>query len=219
MLISYSKDFTVKIIKNLCKIKSIKYISNYNKDFLLKLLNKFNAAKIIQQSLRNKTILNKICPICHESLKYPVVSIKINEKFFYYDFYTFIEYLNKTQDFRDPCTRQTISDSKLIEINKLIRYYYGKGTSKILISKSMIKNTDLHIITYCLYNILNEIQNKNLSLEEMYNNILPRFIYYINYLIKNHTKEDSEIILKACRESMDNNIILDYIQLVEMINY
>jgi hypothetical protein len=106
-----------------------------------------------------------------------------------------------------------------MQINKLIRYYYGKTTNKILISKSMIKNTDLNIITYCLYDILNEVQNKQISLEVIYNNILPRFIYYIDYLIKNHPKEDSEIILKACRESMDNRVILDYIQLIEVINY
>jgi hypothetical protein len=106
-----------------------------------------------------------------------------------------------------------------MQINKLISYYYGKTTNKILISKSMIKNTDLNIITYCLYDILNEVQNKQISLEEIYNNILPRFIYYINYLIKNHSREDSKIILKACRESMDNRVILDYIQLMEVINY
>lgn len=219
MLISYSNYFTVKSIKNLCKIKGIRYVSNLNKDFLLRLLKKFNAAKLIQQNFRRKIMIDNICPICHESLKYPVISIKVNGRFFYYDFYTLVEYLNKTQDFRDPCTRQIIKDSKLLEINKLIRYYYGKSTSKILISKTMIKNTDLNIITYCLYDILNEIQNKNLSLDELYNNILPRFIYYINYLIRNHTKEDSEIILKACKESMDNSVILDYIQLVEVINY
>ena len=219
MLISYSNYFTVKSIKTLCKIKGIRYVSTLNKDFLLRLLKKFNAAKLIQQNFRRKIMIDNICPICHESLKYPVISIKVNGRFFYYDFYTLVEYLNKTQDFRDPCTRQIIKDSKLLEINKLIRYYYGKSTSKILISKTMIKNTDLNIITYCLYDILNEIQNKNLSLDELYNNILPRFIYYINYLVKNHNKEDSEIILKACKESMDNSVILDYIQLVEVINY
>ena len=219
MLISYSKDFTVKAIRNLCKIKNIRYISNYNKDFLLILLNKFNAAKIIQTKLRNKTMNETVCPICHEPLKYPIVSIKVNNKFFYYDFYTLVEYLNKTQDFRDPCTRQIIKDCKLIQINKLIRYYYRKTTNKILISKSMIKNTDLNIITYCLYDILIEIRNKQISLEEIYHNVMPRFIYYIDHLIKNHSKEDSEIILKACKESMDNRVILDYIQLIELINY
>jgi len=219
MLISYSKTFTIKVIKNLCRIKGIRYISNYNKDLLLVLLKQYNAAKIIQNSLRNKTLNEKTCPICHEPLKYPFVSIKVKDKFFYYDFYTFVEYLNKTQDFRDPCTRQVIKDNKLLQINKLIRYYYGKTTNKILISKSMIKNTDLNIITYCLYDILNEIQNKHISLEKIYHNVLPRFIYYINHLIKNHSKEDSEIILKACKESMDNSIILDYIRLIEVINY
>lgn len=219
MLISYSKTFTVKAIRNLCRIKGIRYMSKYNKDYLLALLKKYNAAKIIQCSLRNKTINEKTCPICHEPLKYPFISIKVNDKFFYYDFYTLVEYLNKTQDFRDPCTRQIIKDNKLTQINKLIRYYYGKTTNKILISKSMIKNTDLNIITYCLYDILNEVQNNQVSLEEIYHNILPRFIYYINYLIKNHSKEDSEIILKACRESMNNRVILDYIQLMEVINY
>jgi hypothetical protein len=219
MLISYSKDFTVKCIKNLCKIKGIRYVSNYNKDYLLDLLNNFNAAKIIQTKLRSKTMMDVFCPICHESLKYPVVSIKVNDKFFYYNFFTLVEYLNKTNDFRDPCTRQLIKDNKLIQINKLIRYYYGKNTNKILISKSMIKTTDLNIITYCLYDIINEIHNKDVALEEIYHNILPRFIYYINYLIKNHPKEDSEIILSACKESVNNTIILDYIQLLEIINY
>jgi hypothetical protein len=164
-------------------------------------------------------MMDVFCPICHESLKYPVVSIKVNDKFFYYNFFTLVEYLNKTNDFRDPCTRQLIKDNKLIQINKLIRYYYGKNTNKILISKSMIKTTDLNIITYCLYDIINEIHNKDVALEEIYHNILPRFIYYINYLIKNHPKEDSEIILSACKESVNNTIILDYIQLLEIINY
>lgn len=219
MLISYSKFLTLKSIRNLCRIKGIRYISNYNKNHLLVFLNNYNAAKIIQNNLRQKTINEKTCPICHEPLKYPFISIKVNDKFFYYDFYTFVEYLNKTQDFRDPCTRQIIKDNKLIQINKLIRYYYGKTTNKILISRSMIKNTDLNIITYCLYDILNEIQNKQISLEEIYHNIMPRFVYYVNYLIKNHSKEDCEIILNACKESVNNRVFLDYIHLMEVINY
>lgn len=219
MLISYSKTFTVRAIRNLCRIKGIRYTSNYNKDHLLVFLNNYNAAKIIQDNLRNKTINEKTCPICHESLKYPFISIKVNDKFFYYDFYTIVEYLNKTQDFRDPCTRQIIKDSTLMQINKLIRYYFGKTTNMILISKNMIKNTDLNIITYCLYDIINEIENKQISLEEIYHDIMPRFIYYIDYLIKNHSKEDSGTILKACKESMDNAIILDYIRLIYAINY
>ena len=219
MLISYSKKFTVKSLKILCKAKGIKYISKLKKNNLINILYYFNAAKIIQTRFRLKTIIDNCCPISHETLKYPFVSIKVNNKFFYYDFYTFVKYLNKSQDFREPCTRQTIKDSKLIQINKLIRYYFGNNSNKILISKSMIKSTDLNIIIYCLNDILSEIQDKNISLDDIYNNILPRLMYYINYLIKNHPIEDVEIILKACKESIDNVIILDYIALVEVINY
>lgn len=218
MLISYSKNFNVKALKRLCKLKGIKFIREFKKNELLNLLKKFNAVKVIQQMLRKKTIIDNICPISHEPLKYPFISIKVSEKFFYYDFYTLIEYLNKTQDFRDPCTRHHISDDKLIEINKIIRYYYGKSSSKILFSKTMIRNTDLHIITYCLYDIVKEIENKELSIEETYHSILPRFIYYTNYLINNHSVEDSDIILKACKESLTNNIIIDYINLIQIIN-
>ena len=219
MLISYSKKFNVTILKKICKIKNIKFVSHLNKLKLIKILNEFNAIKIIQQYFRRKTIIDDYCPISHESLRYPFISIKVNNKFFYYDFYTLVAYLNKSQDFREPCTRQLINDSKLLEINKLIRYYYGKNSNKILISKSMIKNTDLNIIIYCLYDIINEIQNREILLEDIYNNILPRLIYYINYLIKNHTQEDSQIVLGACKEAITNSIILDYIRLIEVINY
>tara|TARA_B100000212_G_scaffold338460_2_gene315010 strand:+ start:1167 stop:1826 length:660 start_codon:yes stop_codon:yes gene_type:complete len=218
MLISYSNNFNVKALKRLCKIKGIKFINDLKKNELLILLKHFNAIRVIQNKLRQKTIIDNICPICHEPLKYPFISIKVYQKFFYYNFYFFIEYLNKTQNFRDPCTRQIIDDAKLIEINKMVRYYYGKTTNKILISKSMIKNTDLHIVTYCLYDIVKEIENKELSIEETYHNILPRIIYYTNHLIKNHTEEDSGIILKACKESITNSVILDYINLIEIVN-
>ena len=219
MLITYSKSFTVKNIRNLCRIKNVKYISNYNKNYILDFLGKFNAAKCIQDNFRRKTITEKCCPISHEPLKYPFICLSINKKFFYYDFHTFIEYLNKTQDFRDPCTRVLIADSNLLRINKLVRYYYGKATNKILISKSMMKNTNLNIITHCLYDVVKEIQGNRKSMEEMYLNVIPRFMYYINYLIKYHAREDAEIILNACKETIDNRVILDCINLIETVNY
>jgi hypothetical protein len=219
MLITYSKKFTLKTLKNICKIKLIRYITGYNKKYLINLLNNYNAAKMIQQMFRNKIQTDKFCPISHENLKYPFVSVKVNNKFLYYDFYTLVQYLNKTQDFRDPCTRHDINDAKLAQINKLIRYYFGKNTNKVLISKSMIKNTDLNIITYCLNDVFLELDDKNITLDEIYNNVLPRIIYYINYLIQNHSREDAQIIINACKETITNQIILDYITLIEVINY
>ena len=67
MLISYSKNFNVKALKRLCKLKGIKFISKFKKNELLNLLKKFNAVKIIQQMLRKKTIIDNIDP---DKLKY-----------------------------------------------------------------------------------------------------------------------------------------------------
>ena len=218
MLIKYSNKFNMKSIKNLCKIKGIKFISTLKKTSLLIILSEYNACKIIQDKVRSKLMSDTNCPISHEQLKYPFISLNFSGKFFYYDFKTFVMYLNKTEDFRDPCTRQVISDKKLNDMNKLIRYYYGKTSSKILISKSMIKNNDLNIVTYCLYDLINEIEHKILTIDETYNVILPRFIYYIYYLITNHSTEDAVRIIFACKQSITNKIILDYLNLVEIMN-
>jgi len=219
MLIKYSNEFNMKCIKKLCKIKGIKFISNLKKSYVLIVLNEYNACKLIQDKVRNKLISEACCPISHEPLKYPFISLNFSGKFFYYDFKTLVTYLNKTQDFRDPCTRQVISDKKLCDINKLVRYYYGKTSNKILISKNMIKNNDLNIVTYCLYDLINEIEHKILTIDEMYNVILPRFIYYIYYLINNHSLEDARAIITACKESITHKVILDYLTLIEVLNY
>jgi len=215
-LIKFSKIFTVKILRRIAKIYNIRYISTINKKNLLSLLNNYNAIKIIQRKFRNKLILNLECPICSEILIYPFVSFKINNNFFYYDFKTIVSYFEKTGDFRDPCTRKVISDKKIVEINSMINYYYGKYTNKTLISRGMIKNAEFNIIAYCLYDIIKELEYIDTSsLSLIYENVLPRFIYYINYLIKRYPKEEFIIVLNSCKESIKNNTLLEYINFVE----
>jgi hypothetical protein len=216
MIIQFSKKFDMKRLRNIAKIYKIKYISKISKNLLLNLLNEYNAIKIIQRNFRNKLILNSECPICNEKLVYPFVSFKVGSVFFYYDFKTIVSYFEKTRDFRDPCTRKIISDKKISEINLLINYYYGKYTNRTLITKGMIKNAEFNIITYCLYDIIKEldgIQNSTLSL--VYENILPRFIYYINYLIKRYPLEEFVIVLNSCKESIKNDTLLEYIKFIE----
>lgn len=225
MLIQYSNKLTVKSIRSIAKINKIKYINTFNKINALKLINNYKASIFIQNYFRKKTIRENTCPISHEKLKYPFISIKINGKFFYYDFYSFISYVNVSGDTRDPITRENISDTKLQEINKLIRYYYGKNTNKIIISKSMRKNTDLNIVTYCLYDLISEIDTMYLSINNIYQIILPRLIYYIHYLIRNHSSEDCIIIINACRRSLLNidapniDLLLDYLNLIINLNF
>jgi hypothetical protein len=218
-LIKLSNIFNVKALKRIAKLYKIKYISNMTKDKLLDLLNNYNAAKFIQRVFRSKLILNAECPICNDILVYPFISFKINNVFFYYDFKTITSYFEKTGDFRDPCTRKLISDKKIYEINALISYYYGKSSNKKLITKNMIKNTEFNIITYCLHDLIKELDYNSkynlLDLNSIYENILPRFIYYINYLINRYPTEEFIIVLNACKESIKNPTLLKYIHFIE----
>lgn len=225
MLIQYSNKLTLKCMKKIAQINNIKYISNLPKYNLIKILNHYKASTLIQTQIRNKFMRDKECPISHEILKYPFVTISVNNKFFYYDLASFLNYINITGDNRDPMTREPISDKKINLINKMIKYYYGKNTNKTIITKSMAKNADLNIITYCLYDLLSEIENTDIiSFDYVYNNILPRLIYYINYLNNKHSYEDYTMVINAFRRSLSNiekaniNLIIDYIDIVIVLN-
>lgn len=219
MFITFNSLLTIKCIRNILKIRNIKYTSVLNKQGLLLVLNANQHARIIQRKFREKIKEQIECPISHELLIYPFVSFKINNKFLYYDFKSIIEYFNKTRDFRDPLTRFFISDNNIESINKLIRYYYGKNTNKVIISDTMIKNVELNIITFCLNDLVSEINiNYKIDIEDIYNNFLPRIIYYIHKLKKNHSHRDSYIIITAFRENIKDDIvniqpILEYIDL------
>lgn len=219
MFITFNSLLTIKCIRNILKIRNIKYTSVLNKQGLLLVLNANQHARIIQRKYREKIKEQIECPISHELLIYPFVSFKINNKFLYYDFKTIIEFFNKTRDFRDPLTRCFISDDNIEAINKLIRYYYGKNTNKVIISDTMIKNVELNIITFCLNDLVSEINiNYKIDIEDLYNNFLPRIIYYIHKLKKNHSSRDSYIIITAFRENIKDDIIniqsiLEYIDL------
>jgi len=214
LLIKFSEIFTMKKLFRIAKIYNIRYISKLKKNKLLKLLNDYNAIKIIQRKFRKKLIVNTECPICNENLVYPFVSFKFNNVFQYYDFKTIVTYFEKTGDFRDPCTRITISDKKIIEINSMINYYYGKFTNKILVSRGMIKNAEFNIVAYCLYDIIKEL-DYTYTLSLIYESVLPRFIYYINYLIIRYPIEEYTIVLNSCKESIKNDTLLEYIKFIE----
>jgi hypothetical protein len=214
MLLKYTEKFNIKFFKNIAKIYKIKYISSIKKIDLVRLINNYNAARLIQRYFRLKLMTSNECPISFKKLNYPFISFKVNKKFFYYDFETIINYFIKSDNFVDPCTRNPILDKKIYEINELIKYYYGKNTNNILITSNMIKNAELNIITYCIYDIIRELDilvNK----DEIKNILLPRFIYYINYLLINYDYDDISIILKACKVSFKDTILLEYLYYIE----
>tara|TARA_B100000900_G_scaffold398828_1_gene400634 strand:+ start:2717 stop:3394 length:678 start_codon:yes stop_codon:yes gene_type:complete len=219
MLIKFNSILPYRVLKKLCKINNIKYVSKCNKFQLLNKLNDFKTVTYIQRQFRKKTMMDDTCKISLEKLRYPFISIKVNNFFFYYDFYNFIKYLEKTDNFIDPCTRTQITDKKINEINKLIFYYYGKNTTKVIVSPNMKRIVELNIITYCMYDIikeLNALEQPTINDLDLYSQVLPRMIYYARFLIKNHSKEDSSMVLEACIQSITNktslaNLIKNYL--------
>jgi len=217
MLIYYNKLLTVKAIKNILKIRGCKFYNTLNKASLLSLLNFNGAATKIQRVLRSKIMRYENCPISCDRLKYPFISFRFDGKFFYYDFKTLVDYFIKTNVFKDPLTRNDISDENIIYINTLIKYYRGSNSNKILITNSMAKNAELIIIVYCLYYMTKELnRKKNLNINEIYSNILPRVIYYIYTLKNNYTSNEVNVILNAFIHNIDSKIsnitvIIDYV--------
>ena len=211
MLIKFNLLLSYKVLKNLFKINKIKYVSKCNKFQLLNKLNDFKTVTYIQKNFRKKLMKDDICNISLEKLRYPFISIKVDKFFFYYDFDNFINYLEKTDNFIDPCTRVQITDKKITEINKLILYYYGQNTTRIIISPTMQRDVELNIITYCMYDIikeLNTLEQITVSDLDLYSHILPRIIYYARFLVKNHSTDDSNIVLEACVQSITSKTSL-----------
>ena len=219
MLIKFNSILSYRVLKKLCKINKIKYVSNCNKFQLLNKLNDFKTVSYIQRHFRKKLMKDDTCKISLEKLSYPFVSIKVDKFFFYYDFDNFIKYSEKTDNFNDPCTRVDITDKKISEINKLIIYYYGQNTTKVIVSPTMQRDVELNIITYCMYDIiteLNTLEPLTVNDLDLYSHILPRMIYYARFLIKNHSNEDSSMVLEACIQSITNktslaNLIKNYL--------
>ena len=75
----------------------------------------------------------------------------------------------------------------------------------------MQRDVELNIITYCMYDIiteLNTLEQITVSDLDLYSHILPRMIYYARFLIKNHSKEDSNMVLEACIQSITSKTSL-----------
>ena len=114
----------------------------------------------------------------------------------------------------DPCTREPISDTKIAQINSMVKYYYGNNSKNVLITSNMIKNSELHIISYCLYDILRELEMFPSKIE-IKNILLPRFIYYINHLLINYKYDEISVIIDACKISFKDTLMIEYLNYIE----
>ena len=199
MIIKFTEQFTIKILRRIAKINNIKYISDLNKKNLLSYLNVHKSATVIQKYFRLQNITDE-CPISMEKLKYPFIVIKSNNKFNYYDFDTIIKYFSTSRDFRDPLTREKIQDNTIERINRFIIYYYGPKSNKLLWSDSMIKKLQFECILNNLSNIMNEIMSiDELTLDFIVEVINPQFVYNFQYLANNY----ENVVSDALKISID----------------
>ena len=226
MLILYSNEYKIHNLKNLIKINNIRNYSNLNKKELLVLLNKTKATTLIQRRYRMKINTESVCPITLCEIKYPFICIKCINKFRYYSLNEFIEYLNRcTNDFIDPFTREPIPTYTINYIEYLIKYY---KLTKLQKKKNWNKNLSLRYeyltITSNLNIVLNEIfKNDNLTLDFIYQKILPQFIYYFHFLLQRHKSNCFTVINNYINcinhHPCQNKIyLIDYLKLIISIN-
>ena len=224
MKIIYTKLLTVKVLKKYAKILNIRNHSKLNKKNLITTLNIHKNVSYIQRTFRKKTMVDSICPISFETLKYPFAVIKTNSKFKYYDLKTLVDYLKDSRDFRDPSTRIEIQDEKVKELNRLMGYYYKQKNTDNLWTVSMVNRTEFITISSCINQIFSEIlQMEIITINFIYSVFIPQMIYYFHYLIKKH-KNECKGILQECITRLETHecgnkfFILDYLNLMITIN-
>ena len=213
----------------LVPVYNIKRYSKLTKSCIIKLINEYKSVVLIQQWIRKKfndENDDMVCPITLEKLQYPFITIKNHNKFRYYSLHEFIEYLNKSNDdFRDPCTRELLSDSTIKQIDYLVKYYKINSTvSKRVWRKKINSRSEYLTITTCLNEILNSIfAQSELTIDFIYNGILPQFIYYFHFLLHRHRTSCYSIINNYINcinhHPCDNKIyLIDYLKLIININ-
>lgn len=185
MLIQYSNVYKIANLKNLCKINHLKNYSKLNKENLIYHINCFKAVRFIQKFMRKKWIGSEVCPITLDSLEYPFISLKNQNKFRYYSLEGIVGYYNSSKDFRDPFTKEAIEPKKIKEINGIAKFYRKK---QINISQrnsiSIQRRTELLTILCCLNDIINNIMSTTvITSEYIYNYAIPQIMTYVYYLL------------------------------------
>jgi hypothetical protein len=226
MLIQYTNKFKRTNIINIIKLYNIKNYSKLNKIELLYILNKNIAIIFLQRFIRNKLSDDNLCPISYNVLKYPFICIKSYNKFRYYSLEIFAEYLSKSyDDFKDPFTRESLPSYVIKYIEDLLKFYKYK---KIIYNKNWKKKIEIRAeyltITNCLNDILNQIFiNTDLTINFIYNIILPQFIYYFHYLLLRHKSNCYTLInqyINCINYHPNHNkfYLIDYLKMIIIVN-
>lgn len=225
-MILINNNFKIKKLKIIAKLNKIHNYSKLNKLDLLNIINYTKAAIIIQTFFRKKNNAELICPLSFENLKYPFICIQNLNKFRYYSLEEFIIYLNKSNnDFRDPFTREQIPNHIILYIENMIKYY---KLNKLLSKKQWNKKKNIReeylTLTHCINDIINKIFSiEDLSIDLIYSEILPNFIYYFHFLLLRHKQNCYSLLNNYinCLNYLNHEnrfFLINYLKLIIAIN-
>lgn len=220
MLIIFNNLYKIINLKKIAKINNIKFYSNKTKNELIKLINQHKCSVYIQKVFRNKLsdFQSLICPITLSRLKYPFVTIKNYNVFKYYEINSFINYLNKSKEFIDPCTRNKINNNTIENINSIAKYYN-------LNKKVQKKNNNKKILYFNLINEINNIINliltNELNIDVIYVEIIPKINYYFKFINKYFPEKRNDIINMYKNSLINHNsknkyLLLNYLYLMTL---
>jgi len=224
-LINYNK-YSILHLKKIIKIYNIKNYSKLKKNKLIELINNHKSSIIIQKKAREYFNSDLTCPITLCKCKYPFICIKNHNTFRYYSLLEFIEYLSKSKDcFRDPFSREILSEKTIEHIEYLIKYYHIKKLkNKYSWNKKLNIKHEYLMLTNCINEILNYIFNvEHLTIDCIYNIILPQFMYYFHFLIIRHKSSCYNLIRNYINcinlnKHENKSYIVNYLELVITFN-
>lgn len=179
-------------LKKLCYLVGIKTRVKQNIKLIQLLIFHYASTKI-QRVFRMKLIKYNICPITHEFLKYPFVSIRHpNGHFNYYSLDGIASWYRRDKDYICPNTRYKISKEKLREIDYLYYFYHKK---KLIKEQKNQKNGSLYSetqdLTWVGRNLIVFVKNldriNHLSINTIDQVVIPYIMNNLYFILNRNT--------------------------------
>lgn len=124
----FSKSFTIKKLKEMCKNKRLTNYSKLNKSELINFFKKYYAGlcivNFISKKKKNAKYINFEDPITMENIVYPYIYLEIQKsKIVRYNIPDIYNYIKTTGNFKDPYTGILFSDKHILSIDQQLSFY------------------------------------------------------------------------------------------------
>lgn len=202
-------------LKSICLFKNIK-TKFRNRYKLIGVIITHDAAQCIQRSLRVKLMKYNICPITHDFLKYPFVSIRHpNGHFNYYSLDGLCHWFIKNKEYTCPNTRFILSTEKVIEIDNMYYYYRRK---RFLSTPKKYTDLDISFVGTYLLNFTIGLENMRIITKEIIDDIIVPIYLNNLYFIMDKNMPYGLLIISTVMNLIKDETIQEKEYLLERIN-